>query len=581
MEHQMDTVYLKEQVGAPLSFAMAAMAIKKPSDPVDFIGRWLLKYVENQTKDEVIQNQIEQRVADAIAALKKKEEEEVKAQEKALAAQKAAEPKKLEDTDTQNLNAALDAAHEHQALFMAVLALIKDKTKANSAYLALSEEHDDAVQLKYICAVPESANKVMRGKVCGRQRIPVTFRALQERRIPKAATGEPGADGQPALPASPPKSPTKGDISEDDDDTGSVSSHNSDDSETSETPSHRGKKKKHEEEDEISGDYDVERGRTVHVEDVFKEKAIYYFGIPKPGAYLCVPIRDQANSAIKGIVGLDTLGQNRAFTKEEIQIVEFVSSQIAAHSDRINREIEAKIQAENAALLAKYEANRDNKEKLIEMEIAEMISSGIEYTLEEQRTQEVAVKRLHQVGQELTVLVETEKTKIEELCNAKSVPDAVFNVVRAIFTLINHPQLENIKYWAHAKAFITEDLITALVNFKNEDKAKKTREKYAAIDKLLEELDETAIKSTSFVAFLLWEWLRNALNVRTAEANTEKARKAAEDAAKEPGTEGTEGEKAKADDEEGDDKKNEKGSEQGSDGETSETEDTAADEEDD
>eukprot|EP00696_Hemimastix_kukwesjijk_P008637 gnl/Hemi2/20921_TR6932_c0_g1_i1.p3 gnl/Hemi2/20921_TR6932_c0_g1~~gnl/Hemi2/20921_TR6932_c0_g1_i1.p3 ORF type:complete len:108 (-),score=7.60 gnl/Hemi2/20921_TR6932_c0_g1_i1:42-365(-) len=68
MEHQMDTVYLKEQVGAPLSFAMAAMAIKKPSDPVDFIGRWLLKYVENQTKDEVIQNQIEQRVADAIAA---------------------------------------------------------------------------------------------------------------------------------------------------------------------------------------------------------------------------------------------------------------------------------------------------------------------------------------------------------------------------------------------------------------------------------------------------------------------------------------------------------------------------------
>ena len=43
----MDSEYLKQQVGSALTFGLSEICQKKPSDPIDYLSQWLLKYVEN------------------------------------------------------------------------------------------------------------------------------------------------------------------------------------------------------------------------------------------------------------------------------------------------------------------------------------------------------------------------------------------------------------------------------------------------------------------------------------------------------------------------------------------------------
>lgn len=44
----MDAEYLKNTVGSALAKGLAAVTNARPADPVEFLGMWLLKYVENQ-----------------------------------------------------------------------------------------------------------------------------------------------------------------------------------------------------------------------------------------------------------------------------------------------------------------------------------------------------------------------------------------------------------------------------------------------------------------------------------------------------------------------------------------------------
>ncbi|TMW65870.1 hypothetical protein Poli38472_003635 [Pythium oligandrum] len=45
---EFDHAYLRETVGVPLTEAMAQLAIVQPEDPVEFLGQFLLKYVDNE-----------------------------------------------------------------------------------------------------------------------------------------------------------------------------------------------------------------------------------------------------------------------------------------------------------------------------------------------------------------------------------------------------------------------------------------------------------------------------------------------------------------------------------------------------
>lgn len=50
----MDAEYLKENVGTALAKGLAAVTIAKPADPVEFLGNWLLKYIDNRAVEEKV-----------------------------------------------------------------------------------------------------------------------------------------------------------------------------------------------------------------------------------------------------------------------------------------------------------------------------------------------------------------------------------------------------------------------------------------------------------------------------------------------------------------------------------------------
>ena len=43
----MDSEYLKQHVAKALKFGLSEICQKKPSDPIQYLSEWLLKYVEN------------------------------------------------------------------------------------------------------------------------------------------------------------------------------------------------------------------------------------------------------------------------------------------------------------------------------------------------------------------------------------------------------------------------------------------------------------------------------------------------------------------------------------------------------
>ncbi len=50
----MDSQYLKDTVGLALSRGVAAASINHPHDPIDYLANWLIKYVENQKRDQKV-----------------------------------------------------------------------------------------------------------------------------------------------------------------------------------------------------------------------------------------------------------------------------------------------------------------------------------------------------------------------------------------------------------------------------------------------------------------------------------------------------------------------------------------------
>lgn len=87
----MDSEYLKLAVGDALSKALASVSLVKPADPIEYIGLWLAKYVENQQREQEAQNNAKKLEEERIQYNRKVEFARLKAEEDARIAREAEE----------------------------------------------------------------------------------------------------------------------------------------------------------------------------------------------------------------------------------------------------------------------------------------------------------------------------------------------------------------------------------------------------------------------------------------------------------------------------------------------------------
>ncbi|KUF91456.1 hypothetical protein AM588_10007352 [Phytophthora nicotianae] len=273
---ELDHAYLRQTVGAPLTEAMAQLAILQPEDPVEFLGNYLLKHVANVETQQKLQKQKQR------PGLVTPHPVDTEQQQHQLEWEKVLEEEKQ----------VHDQLHNEPSMvlvFQRFLEWICSMLNAEEAYIGrkcvdpqgncvihfiASSKHPQSTVVDNFVAQPTDEGDeegVRRG-------IGVTFDVFKEI-VPTDEDGNPAVDTEGnALPASPPK--------------------------------------------------------FVHIENVLREPRVKFFGVPKLGAllaragqyksYLHADVRNESNPEEPNVLeqwlvfSADTIGQARPFTKKEI-----------------------------------------------------------------------------------------------------------------------------------------------------------------------------------------------------------------------------------------------------------------------
>ncbi|GMF36452.1 unnamed protein product [Phytophthora fragariaefolia] len=287
---ELDHAYLREAVGAPLTEAMAQLAILQPEDPVEFLGNFLLKHVANVEAQQQLQKRKEEQqrsgltnpLDNARRSLTGAMDEATDQQLHEIAWEKLLEEEK-------QVQSELHSQPSVALVFQRFLEWICSVLNAEEAYIgrkcvdpqgnnvvhfvASSKHPESAVVDKFVAQPPDEGEEegVRRG-------VGVMFDAFKEI-APVGEDGGPALDeeGNP-LPAAPPK--------------------------------------------------------FVHVENVLREPRVKFFGVPKLGAlltragqyksYLHADVLNESNPEEPNVLeqwlvfSVDTIGHARAFTKKEI-----------------------------------------------------------------------------------------------------------------------------------------------------------------------------------------------------------------------------------------------------------------------
>lgn len=134
----MDAEYLKANVGDVLAAGLTAVVLDQPEDSVDYLGRWLLKYVENFDAA-----QTEKDESARLAVLDQQAEEEAKA--KAAAEEKAkTEKEEGEKNQVKAFEDFLNGAANFEGLLEQYLQHLQNVTGATSCYIGQKEIDESA-----------------------------------------------------------------------------------------------------------------------------------------------------------------------------------------------------------------------------------------------------------------------------------------------------------------------------------------------------------------------------------------------------------------------------------------------------
>jgi len=302
-----------------------------------------------------------------------------------------------------------------------------------------------------------------------------------------------------------------------------------------------------------------------HVENVIRDAKVSFFGIPKLGAYLAVPCKyesylhpdvfdpvpddgaapaevpegeeppppeEKVNTMpVEIIVALDTMGQGRPFTDEEIVVAQKWAALIGANLTRAEKDIYA---VEKEAHAAAAEANTKRLEA-VGAEKVEQQTKMQEEIEEKLKTEAEALPEGEELNESVKVLLTCEiktrfakdavlayKEVLEEIKEWAIGPKAdVMKVLECVLYLLGYarPQLYDMANgkanWAKMRVLFDSEFFNKIQVHNPIDTP--ATEKYADIESLkalLEGQDEAILSQKSLAYSTLLDWAKQAIESR-------------------------------------------------------------------
>lgn len=309
----MDNSYLKTNVLPALTEALTAMAVQAPEDRVEFVGKYLISYVERRLVQEKKQSEnetMEKSLADFVVA------EQIKQDEKDL----AQAPVKQKSTRYESFLGSIQGYSSKQDAFDAVAKFLETQLEIPAAYVATRYVSGETIDvLKYVAKGDN--DPLVLGKKLNKpaadeseeapERQGVSFEAFK---VPEQPESEepPAEDGQEVAPKGPPPL------------------------------------------------------QPFSVVNVMRDKRVKFFGIPKLGSYVAVPFtyssvdhdaaitftpaegETPASYAVarkdaQFMIACDTIGCYRLFKKEEIDRISAIGTELVSLFGRLEDSSEERL----------------------------------------------------------------------------------------------------------------------------------------------------------------------------------------------------------------------------------------------
>lgn len=311
----MDAAYLRSTVNEALVEGLSAMAVALPEDKVEFIGRYLLNYVQRKSAQEKAAAQLGE------AESKYAAEESLNDIKRGAEATKAIEEKARATRLSDFLESLPTTATNKQEAMNSVTSFVADYLTTQGAYLAVKRPAGESEALHYYSASPGQeflvGKKLPKAVEEGDEVAPRQGLSFDAFKIPEVPEEEP-VEGEEGAPPKPPPKP-----------------------------------------------------QPLVVENCMRDKRLKFFGIPKLGSYLAVPVVYQTLDHVEGVVvgvtepppadpenpdapvvlpemtytaakvpcsillGLDTVGEYRTFKPHEISTAVSVGDALAATLEAI------------------------------------------------------------------------------------------------------------------------------------------------------------------------------------------------------------------------------------------------------
>jgi len=335
MADKPDTAYLKQAVGDVLAKGVAETCNARPEDPIEFLAQFLLKSVADEAADKQLQ-------ADKAEATAAKEKEDTEADKVAFEAKEKQEALELtHEKEDKRLDTLLASAESVEQVFSAVISYARARTGANG-YVMLSDLPE-----KLLAPTPVEPPPAPEGEYGGE--------APAEDAPPEEPPPPPEGEGEEAEP--PPKHKPQlleYVISSAPDEMLVVGKKlprppapPEEDDGTPPPPTGVGEGVTF----TAIDDFMSGGPKVYHEPRAVQNRSIKFWYLPRMGSYAAAPFEDTLGE-VTGVLGFDTLGLERAFSADELALIESLALRTGENLKRIEQSIADKFHPLNDALKA-------------------------------------------------------------------------------------------------------------------------------------------------------------------------------------------------------------------------------------